>query len=36
MIKERGFFEKGLLEPNYIRIVKLAASGKKRAEKHNH
>jgi fatty acid desaturase len=36
MIKERGFFEKGLLEPNYIRIVKLAASGKKRAEKHTH
>ena len=29
MIKERGFFEKGVLEPNYLRIVKLAASGKK-------
>lgn len=29
IIKERGFFEKGLLEPNYIRVVKLAASGTK-------
>jgi fatty acid desaturase len=29
IIKERGYFEKGLLEPNYIRVVKLAASGTK-------
>lgn len=25
MLKERGFFEKGLLEPNYLSIIKLAA-----------
>lgn len=29
IIKERGYFETGLLEPNYLRVVKLAASGKK-------
>ena len=25
LLKERGFFESGLLEPNYLRIIKLAA-----------
>ena len=25
LLKERGFFENGLLEPNYLRIIKLAA-----------
>lgn len=29
MIKERGYFNKGLLEPNYLRVVKKAASRKK-------
>jgi fatty acid desaturase len=25
LLKERGYFETGLLEPNYLQIIKLAA-----------